>query len=413
MFVGSIDSGTSSSRFMIYDAKGCIVGSHQMEHKQFYPESGMVEHDPLEIWKCVQKTMVDALTTANLKAVDIAAIGITNQRETTVVWNKKTGQPYHNAIVWNDTRTTSICTRLAHNIGKDRFRGITGLPISTYFSATKLMYLLDIIPGLRQDAEHGEALFGTIDTYLLWQLTSGKVHVTDVTNASRTMMMNLKTLQWDSNLLKILNIPFQMLPKILPSCDSTGFGCISKDSIPLLEGVRITGVLGDQQAALFGQGCYQRGEAKCTYGTGGFLLLNTGTDIVHSQCGLITTVAFQLGVNQPPVYALEGAIAYCGSSIQWLRDNLEMITDVKESETIASTVLDNGGVYFVPAFAGLFCPHWREDARGALIGLSAFNTKAHVVRAALEATAFQTCERSKDRRKEHMSTVHGVHTSFA
>jgi len=376
----------------MFDAKGAIVGSHQLEHKQYYPSPGMVEHDAEEIWECAKKTIEITLAKTNLKADDIETIGITNQRETTVIWNKNTGQPYHRAIVWNDTRTQDICHRLSHTHGINRFRPITGLPIAPYFSATKIMYLLDEVSHLREAAQKGEALFGTVDSYLLWKLTGGRVHATDVTNASRTLLMDLKSLQWSEELLQVMDIPIRILPTILPSSDALRYGQICETALSVLSGVRITGVLGDQQAALFGQGGFDRGDAKCTYGTGGFLLLNTGENIVPSNCGLITTVAFQLSSSHSAHYALEGAVAYCGSSIQWLRDNLQVLNQAQDSETLAHSVSDNGGVYFVPAFSGLLCPHWRDDARGAIVGLSAFNTKAHITRAALEATGFQTCE---------------------
>lgn len=392
MYIGSIDSGTSSTRFMIFNKKGDVVSVQQHEHIQYYPGPGLVEHDPQQIWTSTCDTISKCLLKANLKAKDILTIGITNQRETTIVWNKDTGLPYHNAVVWNDTRTQSICDRLSHNYGIDRFRNRTGLPIATYFSVTKLMFLLESIPQLRSDANAGVALFGTVDTYLIWKMTGGKNHVTDVTNASRTMLMNIHTLEWDDELLEIFQVPRAMLPKILSSADKIGFGRTCANSIPDLANVPITGVLGDQQASLFGHNCFEKGQAKCTYGTGGFLLLNTGVTAVPSKCGLLTTVAYQLSSDLQPVYALEGAVAYCGSTIQWLRDNLKIIETLSDSETKAKEVNDNGGVYFVPAFSGLLAPRWRSDARGVIVGLSAYNTSAHITRAALEATAFQTAE---------------------
>lgn len=331
--------------------------------------------------------------------IKIETIGITNQRETTVVWNKNTGAPYHNAIVWNDNRTGDICNYLSAEHGKDRFRSKTGLPIATYFSASKLVYLLETVPGLRVDAEAGNALFGTIDCWLIWKLSGNKVHKTDVTNASRTLLMNLETLQWDPEILRELKIPLCMLPAIHAS--NHHFGSVDASSNRLdgaaanysrYDGVSITGVLGDQQAALFGQTCFLSGDAKCTYGTGAFLLMNTGSKIVHSRRGLLTTVAYKLENESCAAFALEGSVAYCGSVMQWLRDNLNLLSSASESEAISASVADNGGVYFVPAFAGLYAPYWRQDARGIIAGLTAYNTKAHIVRAALEASAFQTTE---------------------
>lgn len=368
-----------------------------------------MEHDPLEIWRNVQICLSRALASVK-HDVSIVGIGITNQRETTIVWNKHTGAPYHRAIVWNDTRTNKIISRLEQKYGtKDIFRKKTGLPLASYFSASKLMFLLETIPEIRKDAEAGTALFGTIDSWIIWRLTNGKVHATDVTNASRTLMMNLQTLQWDEEILQELKIPVQMLPSIHPSAYHYGLVDVSKqrkldeekarqEDVALMgkyHGIPITGVLGDQHAALFGQGCYEKGQAKCTYGTGAFLLMNTGNQIVHSSRGLLTTLSYQLSgpkLDNKPVYALEGSVAYSGSLIQWLRDNLQIIGAANETEALASSVLDNGGVYFVPAFAGLYAPYWREDARAVITGLTAFNTKAHIVRAALEASAFQTME---------------------
>ena len=390
-YVASIDQGTSSTRFMIFSVTGEVVSMHQEEHKQMASTPGHSEHNPIEIWQKTQQCIEGAMKKLDLTSNDIAAVGITNQRETTVVWNKKTGKPYHNAIVWNDLRTTLICDKLAQLPGgKNRLREKTGLPLAPYFSATKLMYLLDTVDGLRRDAEAGEALFGNIDTWLMWNLTGGGVHVTDVTNASRTMMMNLHTLQWDDEILSELKIPQAMLPLIKPS--SGLFGHVVEGASSSLQGVPIAGVLGDQQAALFGQCCFEVGMAKCTYGTGAFLLMNTGHRPVPSNSGLLTTVGYQLGAGGRPVYALEGSVAYAGLLIQWLRDNLQVIGSAKEGETLAATVDDNGGVYFVPAFSGLYAPYWRSDARGLIAGLTLYNTKAHVVRAALEAAAFQVTE---------------------
>lgn len=404
--IASIDQGTSSTRVLLVNSAGKIVSSHQVEHAQHYPQAGHVEHDPLEIWQNVEICLAESLRKAKTKRdVKVVGIGITNQRETTLVWNKHSGRPYHNAIVWNDVRTSDICDTLIRKHGsKDAFREKTGLPIASYFSATKLLYLLDTVPQLRRDAEMGYALFGTIDTWLIWKLTGGTVHATDVSNGSRTLLMNLSTLEWDEEILRMLDIPKRMLPDIRPS--SSNFGYVAdkrseffeyaldesiNSELRVLCNIPVSGVLGDQQAALFGQCCFLPGDAKCTYGTGAFLLLNTGNKIVQSSHGLLTTVAFQLQGSQP-VYALEGSVAYSGSVIQWLRDNLDMIKSASETEGISLSVEDNGGVYFVPAFAGLYAPYWREDATGIIVGLTAYNTKAHIIRAALESSAFQTIE---------------------
>lgn len=407
--VAAIDQGTSSSRVLIFCSSGKILGSHQMEHTQHYPLPGQVEHDPMELWKNVKICLARARGKIK-EDIELVGIGITNQRETTIVWNKETGQPYHRAIVWNDTRTNKISQDLATRLGsKDFFRSKTGLPIASYFSATKLLYLLDIDPEIKRDAMEGRALFGTVDTWLMWRLTNGRVHATDVTNASRTLLMNLESLQWDEEILAELGIPRQMLPQINPSAHIFGHVDAFEGGNRLEElevssedhelfghyhNVAISGVLGDQNAALFGQTCFEKGNAKCTYGTGAFMLLNTGTEIVQSRHGLLTTVAYQLSpaLTPKPIYALEGSIAYSGSLIQWLRDNMNMIQSASESEAIADSVADNGGVVFVPAFAGLYAPYWREDARATIAGLTAYNTKAHIVRAALEASAFQVEE---------------------
>jgi len=438
-YVGSIDQGTSSTRFMLFDRDGRVVAREQREHKQIYPRAGWVEHDPMEIWENVR-----ALITAAMRGVapeDVAGIGITNQRETTIVWDRKTGKPLHNAIVWNCTRTDSIAERIAEaGGGRDKLRKKTGLPIVPYFSATKLVWLFENVPGLRIAAEKGDALFGTIDTWLIWNLTCGDSHITDVSNGCRTLLMNIHTLEWDAELLEIFNVPRAMLPTIVPSgarlalCDS--------HAAPELANVPISGILGDQQAATFGQVCFSPGMAKSTYGTGAFIMMNTGERAVPSKNGLLTTVGWQLGhsakcgappcarlaacvhVSRPactcaprsspalsvaalrarattlalhprsarahrPVYCLEGGVAYAGAFVQWVRDNLKLIHDASETEAIARSVEDNGGVYFVPAFAGLFAPYWRSDARGTMCGLTAFNTSAHVVRAVLEAAAYQ------------------------
>lgn len=386
-YVGAVDQGTTSTRFMIFDRAGSIIASHQIEHEQILPQAGWVEHDPLEIWHRTQTCIKGALEKAGISHTDLAAVGITNQRETTVVWDKNTGKPYYNALVWQDTRTDRIVTRLAQDGGTERFRAQVGLPLSTYFSGTKLIWLLENVDGLRAAAERGEALFGTIDTWLIWNLTGGKVHATDVTNASRTLLMNLQTLDWDAEILSTLNIPRQMLPEIRSSSEASAYGLakLGDGEVPL------TGILGDQQAALFGQTCFSPGEAKNTYGTGNFMLLNTGTEIVPSNSGLLTTVGYKIG-DQTAVFALEGSIAVTGSLVQWLRDNLGLIKSASEVETLARTVDDNGGIYFVPAFSGLFAPYWRGDARGVIVGMTRFVNKGHIARAALEATAFQTRE---------------------
>ena len=390
-FVASIDQGTTSTRCMIFDHNGIEVGRHQVEHQQILPRAGWVEHNPTEIWGNTQTVVTSALRNTNLSATDIAALGITNQRETTLVWNRKTGRPYYNAIVWQDTRTDQIAAALDRDGRGDVIRRKAGLPPATYFSGGKLQWLLENIDGLRADAERGEALFGTPDTWLLWNLTGGSlggVHVTDVTNASRTMLMNLETLDWDDELLSFFGIPRAMLPSIRPSSSPEPYGMTRTDG-PIDRQVPVTAILGDQQAAMVGQVCLKPGEAKNTYGTGNFLLLNTGEKIVRSQNGLLTTVCYQFG-DAKPVYALEGSIAVTGSAVQWLRDQLGIISGAADSETLARKVDDNGGVYFVPAFSGLFAPYWRSDARGAIVGLSRFNSNAHIARATLEAICYQS-----------------------
>src|SRR5574341_2333953 len=384
-YVAALDQGTTSTRFMIFDQAGQVVAAHQLEHRQLYPQAGWVEHEPLEIWGRGEEVIRGAMLQANISADQLAAIGVTNQRETTVVWNKQTGQPYHHAIVWQDTRTDGLCKSLASDAGQDRFRPQTGLPLATYFSGPKLMWLLDHVPGLRDAAESGEALFGTMDSWLIWNLTGGE-HITDVTNASRTLLMNLKTLDWDDDILKTLGIPRLMLPEIRSS--SERYGEIRSGE---LAGIPVCGDLGDQQAALFGQACYRAGEAKNTYGTGCFMLLNTGEKPVQSTAGLLTTLGYKIG-NQKAVYALEGSIAITGALIQWLRDNLGLIQSSAEVEALATSVEDSGGIYFVPAFSGLFAPYWRADARGVIVGLTRYINKGHIARAALEATAYQTRE---------------------
>jgi glycerol kinase len=383
-YVAAIDQGTTSTRFMIFDRAGQIVASNQQEHQQIYPQPGWVEHNPDEIWERTQSGIKNTLQTSNIDTKDIAAIGIANQRETTIIWNKQTGKPYGNAIVWQDTRTREICERLSEIGGKDRFREKCGLPLVTYFSGPKIKWMLDNIPGLQEAAIRGDAIFGNVDTFLIWKLTGG-IHITDVTNASRTMLMDLETLDWDAETLEIMEIPRQMLPEIRPS--SQVFGTAKG----LLAGVPIAAALGDQQAALVGQTCFSQGEAKNTYGTGCFMLLNTGEAIVPSKQGLLTTVAYKLG-ESPAVYALEGSIAIAGALVQWLRDNLGMIATSAEVETLAKTVEDSAGVYFVPAFSGLYAPYWKDSARGVIAGLTRYVTKAHIARAVLEATAWQTRE---------------------
>lgn len=392
-FVGAIDQGTTSTRFMIFDHAGQVKGVHQLEHRQIYPQPGWVEHDPVEIWERTQEVIRAGLAKAEIAAGDLAAVGITNQRETSLVWNRRTGQPYGNALVWQDTRTDTLINELAREGGQDRFRAKTGLPLATYFSGPKIRWMLDHYDGLRADADRGEALFGNIDTWLLWNLTGGVdggVHVTDVTNASRTMLMDLRTLEWDEDILGILGIPREMLPQIRPSSDPNLYGMTCADG-PFGREVPLCGDLGDQQAALYGQTCYDAGEAKNTYGTGCFMLLNTGTEVVQSESGLLTTLAYRIG-DQPAVYALEGSIAITGALVQWLRDNLGLIEQSSDVEALAQTVEDNGGVYFVPAFSGLFAPYWRSDARGVIAGLTRYANKGHIARAVLEATAYQTRE---------------------
>ncbi len=392
-YVVAIDQGTTSTRCILFTKQGQIVGSAQKEHKQIYPQPGWVEHNPLEIWACTKEVISQAMAQASIHPGEIAALGVTNQRETTIVWNRYNGIPYYNAIVWQDTRTKEICDRLSLSGGQDRFREKTGLPIATYFSATKINWMLENVEGLRKAAQKGEAIFGNIDTWLIWWLTGGTnggVHVTDVSNASRTLLMNLQTLDWDEELLDILQIPRQMLPEIVPSSDPKIWGYTKTDS-PFGFEIPVCGDLGDQQAALVGQTCFDIGEGKNTYGTGCFMLLNIGNKIIHSKSGLLTTVAYQFG-NKPVIYALEGSIAITGALVQWLRDNFGLIRTSSEIEDLARTVEDNGGIYFVPAFSGLFAPHWRSDARGLIIGLTRYINKGHLARAALEATAYQTRE---------------------
>jgi glycerol kinase len=392
-YVGAIDQGTTSTRFMVFDHAGAEVARHQLEHEQILPRAGWVEHNPVEIWERTSAVVQTALGKAGLQHTDLAAVGITNQRETTFVWDRRTGRPLHNAIVWQDTRTDAIAAALDRDGRGDVIRHRAGLPPATYFAGGKLQWILDQVPGVREAAERGDALFGTADTWLLWHLTGGPdggVHVTDVTNASRTMLMDLETLAWDDELLGFFGVPRAMLPEIRESSAGAAgpFG-ITRTNGPFGGEVPLTGILGDQQAATVGQVCFAPGEAKNTYGTGNFMLLNTGTEIVRSKAGLLTTPAYRLG-DDPCVYALEGSIAVTGSAVQWLRDQLGIISGAAESEALARQVEDNGGVYFVPAFSGLFAPHWRSDARGAIVGLSRFNTNAHLARATLEAICYQS-----------------------
>jgi glycerol kinase len=382
-YVGSIDQGTTSTRFIVFDRAGETIATAQMEHRQIYPHPGWVEHDPLEIWRNTQMVVADALGSAGLHRHDLAAVGITNQRETTLLWDRITGQPVCNAVVWQDTRVDPLVADYARDGGQDRFRAQTGLPLASYFSALKLRWLLDNVPDARRRAEGGDLLFGTIDTWLIWQLCG--LHLTDVTNASRTQLMNLTTLDWDGTLLAAFDIPRAVLPRIVPSSMIYGVATGALDGVP------IAGILGDQQAALMGQACFAPGEAKNTYGTGCFLLMSTGETPVASTSGLVTTVAYQLG-EQKVCYALEGSIAVTGALVQWLRDNLGLIRTSGEIETLGASVADNGDVYFVPAFSGLYAPWWRADARGVIAGLTRYATAGHIARAALEATAYQTLD---------------------
>ncbi|MDT3396671.1 glycerol kinase GlpK [Streptomyces sp. B1866] len=388
-FIAAIDQGTTSSRCIVFDRDGRIVSVDQKEHRQIFPKPGWVEHDATEIWENVQHVMDQAIAKAKITSADVRAIGITNQRETTLLWDRTTGEPVHHAIVWQDTRTDALCRELGRNVGQDRFRRETGLPLASYFAGPKIRWLLDNVPGLRERAEAGEILFGTMDSWVIWNLTGGVdggVHVTDVTNASRTLLMNLHTLDWDERILSSLDVPAALLPEIRSS--SEVYGTTARG---VLAGVPVASALGDQQAALFGQTCFAEGEAKSTYGTGTFLLMNTGGKPVNSYNGLVTTVGYRIG-DERPVYALEGSIAVTGALVQWMRDQMGLIKSAAEIETLASSVEDNGGAYVVPAFSGLFAPYWRSDARGVIAGLTRYVTKAHLARAVLEATAWQTRE---------------------
>ena len=388
-YVGAIDQGTTSTRFIVFSRSGQMVATSQKEHEQIYPQPGWVEHSPQEIWKRTQEVIAEAMQSKGLQASDLAAVGITNQRETTVVWNRKTGEPVYNAIVWQDTRVSNYVEQMSKSGGQDQLRTKTGLPLATYFSGLKIRWTLENVAGVRALAEAGEVIFGNVDSFLLWNLTGGPnggVHVTDVTNASRTQLMNLETLAWDEETLKLLGIPAPMLPRIASS--SEVYGVVASGP---LAGVPLAGDLGDQQAALVGQTCFEPGQAKNTYGTGCFLLLNTDEKPVQSKFGLLTTVAYQFG-KQPAHYALEGSVAITGALVQWLRDNLGLVSNSAEVEALAKQVEDNGGVYFVPAFSGLYAPYWKSSARGVICGLTRYANKSHIARAVLEATAFQTRE---------------------
>ena len=388
-YIGAIDQGTTSSRFIVFDRTGRIVSVAQKEHEQIYPKPGWVEHDPAEIWRRLEEVITEAMAAKGLRPSDLAAIGITNQRETTVVWDRKTGQAVYNAIVWQDTRVGDVLPQFEAKGGQNRYRAKTGLPLATYFSGLKIRWILENVPGARAAAEAGDLLFGNMDTFVIWNLSggvNGGVHVTDVTNASRTQLMNLATLQWDDEILADFSIPKKMLPDIRSSAE-----VYANAAFAPVAGVPIAGDLGDQQAALFGQACFKPGEAKNTYGTGCFMLMNTGEKAVPSKCGLLTTVGYKIG-DKPAVYALEGSIAITGALVQWLRDNLNIIEKSTDIEPLARTVNDNGGVYFVPAFSGLYAPYWKDSARGVIAGLTRFVNKGHIARAVLEATAFQVRE---------------------
>jgi glycerol kinase len=390
-YVGALDQGTTSNRFIIFDRNGQIVAVDQKEHEQIFPQPGWVEHNAAEIWQNTEDVIRGALEKSGLNGSDLAAIGITNQRETTVIWDRKTGKPFTNAVVWQCTRTSDICKELMRDQGQNRFRDKTGLPVATYFSGPKIKWILDNVASARKAADKGEALFGTMETWIIWWLTGGPdggSHVTDVTNASRTMLMDLYTLQWDEQILQALDIPSQILPRIVPSSDTNTWGMTLKDG-PFEAEIPVCGALGDQQAAVVGQTCFDMGEAKNTYGTGSFLLLNTGPTPMPSRHGLLTTLGYQIN-DQAPVYCLEGSIAITGALVQWVRDNLGLISNAPEIEELAKSVEDNGGAYFVPAFSGLFAPYWRSDARGVIVGLTRYVNKGHIARAVLEASAYQT-----------------------
>lgn len=406
-YLGAIDQGTTSTRFIVFDRTGRIVSVAQKEHQQIFPKPGWVEHDPDELWRRTQEVIEEAMQKAGLRPEDLAAIGITNQRETTLVWNKQTGRPVYNAIVWQDTRVSDDVAQFSKEGGQDRFRLKTGLPLATYFSGLKIRWILSQVPGAREQAEAGELLFGNVDTFLIWKLTGGAkgaVHVTDVTNASRTQLMNLQTLNWDQEILNAFGIPGSTLPKIASSSEVYGEALLEA-----IKDVKIAGILGDQQAALVGQTCFQPGEAKNTYGTGCFLLMNCGEQPVQSQFGLLTTVAYKFGSN-PTQYALEGSVAIAGALVQWLRDNLGILARSEDIEPLARSVNDNGGVYFVPAFSGLYAPYWQSNARGVIAGLTRFANKGHLARAVLEATAFQTREVLDAMEKDSKIKLHTLRT---
>jgi len=406
-YLGAIDQGTTSTRFIVFDRSGRIVSVAQKEHQQIYPQPGWVEHDPEEIWRRTQEVINEAMANGGLRPKDLAAIGITNQRETTLVWNKNTGRPAYNAIVWQDTRVAGDVQEFSREGGQDRFREQTGLPLATYFSGLKIRWILNHVPGAREQAEAGELLFGNIDTFLLWMLTGGArggVHLTDVTNASRTQLMNLRTLDWDTGILKTLDVPKRILPHIASSSEVYGEAVLES-----IRGVKIAGILGDQQAALVGQTCLQPGEAKNTYGTGCFLLMNCGEQPVKSNYGLLTTAAYKLGSGSAQ-YALEGSVAIAGALVQWVRDNLGLIAKSEEIETLARSAKDNGGVYFVPAFSGLYAPYWKTNARGVIAGLTRYANKGHLARAVLEATAFQTREVVEAMEKDAKVKLHTLRT---
>lgn len=384
-YVASIDQGTTSTRCMIFNHSGISIGSHQLEHEQIYPKPGWVEHDPMEIWDRTQDVVKGALEAAGITADDLVAVGITNQRETTVVWNKKTGEPYHNAIVWQDTRTDKLCQELEGGVGQNRFREKVGLPLATYFSGPKVRWMLDNVDGLREEAEKGNAVFGNIDTWLIWNLTGGAVHVTDYSNAARTLMFNIKTLDWDDNLLEELGVPRSMLPEVKPS--SAVYGYTAEKTFGGAK-IPVAAAIGDQQGALFGQACFEKGMAKNTYGTGSFVLMNTGTERIESKTGLLTTIAWGLGDKVE--YALEGAIFVTGAAVQWLRDELKIVADAADTNYFATKVPDTNGVYMVPAFVGLGAPYWDQYARGAIVGLTRGANRDHIVRATLESIAYQT-----------------------
>ena len=404
-YIGAIDQGTTSTRFIVFDRSGSVISAAQKEHEQIYPNPGWVEHNPEEIWQRTREVIAEAMTKGKLHPSDLAAIGITNQRETTVLWNRKTGKAVANALVWQDTRVADYVSELAKAGGQDRFRRKTGLPLTTYFSGLKIRWILEHVKGVREMAEAGDVLFGNIDSFLVWHLTGGPhggVHVTDVTNASRTQLMNLETLSWDPEMLDAFGVPKEMLPRI---CSSSELYAHAKE--PALKDVPIAGILGDQQAALVGQTCFRPGEAKNTYGTGCFLLMNTGDRLVHSNHGLLTTVAYKLG-EQPAHYALEGSIAVTGALVQWLRDNLGLIQQSSDIESLARSVPDNGGVYFVPAFSGLYAPYWKDNARGVIAGLTRYANKGHLARAVLEAAAFQTRDVLEAMEKDSQITLHAL-----